>query len=88
MIAFGALLLIILIVMVLNFLMFGVIYKASHYSDLRIKMITDLINGIKTIKAYCWETIFYQKVKHYRDLQYQNMKNTAYLMSLAVPFLF
>ena len=87
-IAFGALLLIILIVMVLNFLMFGVIYKASHYSDLRIKMITDLINGIKTIKAYCWETIFYQKVKHYRDLQYQNMKNTAYLMSLAVPFLF
>ena len=87
-IAFGALLLIIVIVMVLNFTMFGVIYKASHYSDLRVKMITDLINGIKTIKAYCWESIFYDKVKHYRDLQLQNMKKTAYLMGAAIPFLF
>ena len=87
-IAFGALLLFIVIIVVLNLIIMGVLYKASHYSDLRVKMITDLINGIKTIKAYCWETIFYEKVKYYRDLQLQNMKKTAYLMGAAIPFLF
>ena len=87
-IAFGALLLFIVIIVGLNLIIMGVLYKASHYSDLRVKIITDLINGIKTIKAYCWETIFYEKVKYYRDLQLQNMKKSVYLMSAAIPFLF
>ena len=80
-IAFGALLIIVLLIMTLNFVILGVFYKASHYSDLRVKMITDLINGIKTIKAYCWENIFYDKVKHYRDLQLKNVNHNALVPS-------
>ena len=44
-------------------------YMASTYSDQRINYITDIINGIKTVKAYCWEHVFENKVRKARDMQ-------------------
>ena len=35
-------------------------------SDRRIKLITDLISGIRTMKAYAWETIFERKMDELR----------------------
>ena len=50
------------------------IYMASANSDKRINYIADIVNGIKTIKAYCWEHVLENKVRHYRDLQLSFIK--------------
>ena len=62
-------------------------YMAGQCSDLRIKYITDIINGIKTIKAYCWEYVYYQKVKEMRNQQLSYVKKTHLLFIFAVVFL-
>ena len=50
------------------------IYLASVNSDKRINYIADIVNGIKTIKAYCWEYILEKKVRNYRDIQLSFIK--------------
>jgi ABC-type multidrug transport system fused ATPase/permease subunit len=48
-------------------------YMEGFYSDKRLKTISDIINGIRTIKAYAWEIPFLNLVsKHRRNM----MKNT------------
>jgi len=39
----------------------------SFYSDKRLKTISDIINGIKTIKAYAWELPFVKLVNKFRN---------------------
>ena len=47
---------------------------ASANSDKRINNIADIVNGIKTIKAYCWEYALENKVRYYRDMQLSFIK--------------
>ena len=58
------------------------------FSDKRINIITDIINGIKTIKAYRWEKIMERKVKKYRDLQLKNIKSYYIFISIGSVVLF
>ena len=60
---------------------------AGQSSDLRIKYITDIINGIKTLKAYCWECVYHEKVKQMRDLQLSYVKKTHILFIFGIIFL-
>ena len=54
---------------------------AGTYSDQRINFITDIINGIKTVKAYCWEYVFEQKIREARDMQLSYVrKNHTYIV--------
>ena len=41
-------------------------YKEGYFSERRLKSITDIINGIRTIKAYAWELPFFKLVNKYR----------------------
>jgi ABC-type multidrug transport system fused ATPase/permease subunit len=41
--------------------------KEAIFNDERIKLITDIIVGIRTIKCYTWEDKYYEKVKTVRD---------------------
>ena len=58
------------------------------FSDKRINLITDIINGIKTIKAYRWERIMERKVRKYRDLQLKNIKSYYIFISIGSVVLF
>ena len=42
-------------------------YKESYYSDKRLKTLSDVINGIRTIKAYAWELPFYKLINKFRS---------------------
>ena len=42
-------------------------YNEGVYSDKRLKVLTDIINGIRTIKAYAWELPFYNLVNKFRS---------------------
>ena len=41
-------------------------YKEGYYSDKRLKTLSDVINGIRTIKAYAWEWPFYKLINKFR----------------------
>ena len=42
-------------------------YKEGCYSDKRLNTLSDVINGIKTIKAYAWELPFYKLINKFRN---------------------
>lgn len=43
------------------------------YSDQRMKLINDLVGGIRTIKSYAWENHYLKKIKEIRALQTVNI---------------
>lgn len=47
--------------------------------DTRVKVITDVVNGVRTIKCYNWEEAFYQRVVDVRKKQH-----TKYLLIGAI----
>jgi len=44
-------------------------YSESLYADKRIKTLSEIINGINTIKAYAWEYPFRDTVRKWRNKQ-------------------
>ena len=48
-------------------------YNEGFYSDKRLKVFSDIINGIRTIKAYGWETPFYNLVNKFRSKMVKNI---------------
>ena len=87
-ISFGVLILMIATFVYLCLNLFKWIYNMGVYSDKRINHITDIVNGIKTIKAYCWEHVFEQKVRDIRDIQLSYAKKIHYFMNFGSPVLF
>ena len=44
-----------------------VLQQEEKHADARIKLITDMISGIRTIKTYAWERIFLNRVAEVRE---------------------
>jgi hypothetical protein len=38
-------------------------------NDQRMKLVNDMVNGIRTIKSYGWETHYLEKITEVRKLQ-------------------
>ncbi|XP_055866421.1 multidrug resistance-associated protein 1-like isoform X2 [Biomphalaria glabrata] len=47
--------------------------------DQRIKLMSEVLSGIKVLKLYAWETSFQKKVEEIRDKELELLKKTAYL---------
>ena len=41
--------------------------KEEGFTDRRIKLVADMIAGIRTIKAYAWEDVFERKIEKVRE---------------------
>ena len=54
---------------------------------MRLKYITDIVNGIKTIKAYCWEKIFYNKVEKSRENQLKYIHKSHIVTWVSLMFI-
>lgn len=50
--------------------------------DLRIKIVNELLSGIKVIKMYAWEIPFMGKVNEARVKELATLKSQGYLMSI------
>ena len=50
--------------------------------DERIKLMNEVLNGIKVLKLYAWETSFKEKVMDIRNREVKIQLKTAYLGSL------
>ncbi|KAJ6647722.1 Multidrug resistance-associated protein 1 [Pseudolycoriella hygida] len=67
--------------------------KQMAYKDDRIKMMSEILNGIKVLKLYAWENSFQSHVNRIRSKEIKTLRKTAFLDSVAyliwatVPFL-
>jgi len=69
----------------------GVIAKKAYKSqtgqmkhkDERIKMMNEILNGIKLLKMYAWEMSFMEKVNVIRGKETKKLKTASYLMAVA-----
>lgn len=51
--------------------------------DNRIKLMNEILNGIKVLKLYAWELAFREKVLEIRRKELQVLKKSAYLAAMA-----
>lgn len=54
-----------------------------HYKDSRIKLMNEILGGIKVLKLYAWEPCFSEKVLEIRRNELRVLKKAAYLNSLS-----
>nr|XP_045598586.1 ATP-binding cassette sub-family C member 3-like isoform X1 [Procambarus clarkii] len=54
------------------------------FKDKRIKMLNEIINGIKVLKLYAWENSFNNQVEDVRKAEIKVLKKSAYLQSFVV----
>uniref|UniRef100_A0A8C8J884 Uncharacterized protein n=1 Tax=Oncorhynchus tshawytscha TaxID=74940 RepID=A0A8C8J884_ONCTS len=54
-----------------------------HYKDARIKLMNEILNGIKVLKLYAWENSFKEKVLEIRQKELNVLRKTAYLGALS-----
>ena len=54
-----------------------------QYKDARIKLMNEILNGIKVLKLYAWENSFKEKVLAIRQKELNVLRKTAYLGALS-----
>merc|ERR550534_2054561 len=65
----GVLVLVLIIAGCLAMYMVSMIEKSYETSDLRVKAITEILNGIKLFKLYAWESMMQNRVEDLRSIQ-------------------
>ena len=67
--------------------------KLMEQKDRRIRLMNEVLNGVKVIKLYAWENHFQRDVESIRQKELTILKNAAYLNAISsftwtcVPFL-
>ena len=56
--------------------------KVLKYSDLRVKMMNEILAGIRIIKFYAWEKAFKKEVGVLRDKELKALTNLAYVSAI------
>lgn len=51
--------------------------------DNRIKLMNEVLNGIKVLKLYAWELAFKDKVSQIRESELRVLKKSAYLAAVS-----
>ncbi|XP_052452980.1 ATP-binding cassette sub-family C member 3-like isoform X1 [Carassius gibelio] len=57
--------------------------EQMKYKDQRIKLMNEILNGIKVLKLYAWETSFKEKILQIRQKELNVLRKTAYLSALS-----
>uniref|UniRef100_A0A4W4EQU7 ATP-binding cassette, sub-family C (CFTR/MRP), member 3 n=1 Tax=Electrophorus electricus TaxID=8005 RepID=A0A4W4EQU7_ELEEL len=58
--------------------------KQMQHKDMRIKLMNEILNGIKVLKLYAWEVSFREKVLQVRQKELAVLRKAAYLGSLSI----
>lgn len=53
------------------------------HKDDRIKLMNEILNGIKVLKLYAWEVSFKEKILQIRQKELNVLRKTAYLSALS-----
>ena len=58
--------------------------KVLEKTDARVKLMNEVLTGIRVIKYYCWEKPFKGKVHGIRQEELKNTEKMAWIMSVGV----
>ncbi|GFT34184.1 multidrug resistance-associated protein 1 [Nephila pilipes] len=58
--------------------------KQMKYKDERVKLVNEVLSGIKVLKLYAWEEAFKEKINQIRNKEVKNLKEIAYLNSFTM----
>ena len=53
--------------------------RVMKMKDKRVKLMNEILNGIKVFKLYAWETSFKDQVLHSRQKEVNDLNKMAYL---------
>jgi ABC-type multidrug transport system fused ATPase/permease subunit len=68
-------------------LMRGQQIRLLQQRDQRTKLMSEILNGIKVLKLYAWETSFVQLIRKFRAIELKNLRKQAFL-SAGITFAF
>ncbi|KAL3857797.1 hypothetical protein ACJMK2_012432 [Sinanodonta woodiana] len=60
--------------------------RQMTFKDSRIKLMSEILYGIKALKLHSWESFFHQKVLETRKQELINLRNSAYLNAFSLFF--
>ncbi|XP_041353425.1 ATP-binding cassette sub-family C member 10-like [Gigantopelta aegis] len=60
--------------------------KMMQQKDLRVKVMAEVLAGIRVVKFYAWEDHFVEKINKLRDAELKSLKGRKYLDALCVYF--
>ncbi|KAF5902976.1 canalicular multispecific organic anion transporter 2 isoform X2, partial [Clarias magur] len=58
--------------------------EQMQYKDARIKLMNEILNGMKVLKLYAWEPSFKEKILHIRQKELSVLRKSGYLSALSV----
>ncbi|GAA6077744.1 ATP-binding cassette sub-family C member 3 isoform X1, partial [Tachysurus ichikawai] len=58
--------------------------EQMQYKDARIKLMNEILNGMKVLKLYAWELSFKEKILHIRQKELSVLLKSSYLSALSV----
>ncbi|XP_047673398.1 multidrug resistance-associated protein 1 isoform X3 [Tachysurus fulvidraco] len=58
--------------------------EQMQYKDARIKLMNEILNGMKVLKLYAWEKSFKEKILHIRQKELSVLRKSSYLSALSV----
>ncbi|KAK8811416.1 hypothetical protein WA158_003150 [Blastocystis sp. Blastoise] len=61
--------------------------KTMQYADERIKLLNEVLMGIRVIKYYCWERPFLGKVDEIREKELVQVRNMHWLMTIGIEII-
>lgn len=62
----------------------GLQVEQMQYKDARIKLMNEILNGMKVLKLYAWELSFKEKILHIRQKELSVLRKSGYLSALSV----
>lgn len=57
--------------------------KQMKLKDQRIKMMNEILNGIKVLKLYAWEEAFIRRINDIRDKELKCLRQKAFLHAIS-----
>ncbi|KAJ1419431.1 P-loop containing nucleoside triphosphate hydrolase protein [Ochromonadaceae sp. CCMP2298] len=77
----------IIIVLPMNGVIFDWLSKVRkrkvEYTDRRVKLMNEILNGIRIIKYYAWEAAFKERVEDVRETELELLRLSAYIVAVA-----
>ncbi|NXH19318.1 MRP1 protein, partial [Bucco capensis] len=58
--------------------------KQVRYSDQRVKLLSEMLHGIKVLKLYAWEPAYQRKVMSIRESEVDVLKSSGYLTTYSM----
>lgn len=57
-------------------------------TDYRVKLMNEVLNGIRVIKYYAWEAAFKEKIETVRRIEVKNLRKMSYISAVGFTLLF